>query len=156
MIVRVLKSKRVICEAREPLPLSARRVWGQLRDFHRFAGYDHFHAGIAIEGGVPHQRARLLIEHRYGPFRVRRTGRILQWREASGFAYSDLSLRGPRRGFPHVMSMHVVENTPDASTLIVRVTGRWTLPWPRWIAWLWLQWVMLSIVTRARNQLLAF
>ena len=157
MTIRVYNSRRVECIARAALPMSARRAWGQIRDFHRFAAHDPFHANIAIDGQVPQAGARLSIEHRYGPLRIRRVGRILKWREGVGFAYSDLSQRGTRCGFPHVMSIAVAgSDARDTSILTVRVTGRWTLPVPRWMALMWLRWVMATIEHRTRNDLLAF
>ena len=155
MRVLVSQTGRVVCEARLTLPLTARRAWGQLRDFHRYAAHDHFHAGFSIEGDVPRAGARLTIEHRYGPFRLQRVGRIVRWREGDGYAFSDLSSRGPRHGFPHVMSLRVAD-TPDGCIVVVRVTGRWTTPTPRWMTRLWLAWVLLSITQRTRNNLLTF
>jgi hypothetical protein len=155
MTISVSRSRRVNCEASLALPMSARQVWGQLRDFHRYASHDHFHAGIAVEGGVPRAGAALAIAHRYGPFRVRRVGRILRWREGDGFAFSDLSTRGPRAGFPHVLAIRV-SDAPTGCVVNIRVTGRWTAPTPRWMAPVWLWWVMVSITQRTRNDLLAF
>jgi len=154
--IRVRPSGRVRCEATIPLTMSSARVWGQLRDFHRYASHDHFHAGISIEGGVPRRGAALQIDHRYGPFRVRRVGTILRWQEGRQFAFSDLSRRGPRHGFPHVMQLRLQADAPDRCTLLIRVTGHWTAPVPRWIARCWLWWVMTTITQRVRNDLLRF
>jgi hypothetical protein len=155
MKIEVSATGRVVCEAQLPLPLSARQAWGQLRDFHRYAAHDHFHAGFTIQGEVPRAGAGLTIEHRYGPFRLQRVGRIVRWREGDGYAFSDLSLRGTGRSFPHVMSLRVADK-PGGCVVTVRVTGRWTAPTPRWMARLWLAWVVLSIAQRTRNGLLAF
>ncbi|MDB5327872.1 MAG: hypothetical protein JWM57_3441 [Phycisphaerales bacterium] len=156
MTVRVTARRRVVCRAVVPLPLTARQAWGQLRDFHRYAAHDHFHAGFLIEGGVPQAGARLTIEHRYGPFRTRRVGRILRWREGEGFAFSDLSIGDARRAFPHVLRMSVGPTSEATCALTIAVTGRWTAPTPRWIARLWLAWVFLQIVQKTRNGLLLF
>lgn len=156
MTVRVHHGGRVDCRADVPLPLTVRQAWGQLRDFHRYAAHDHFHAGFRIEGGVPRAGARLVILHRYGPFTVERAGRIVLWREGEGFAFSDLSRRNARRAFPHVLRMTLCDAGPDACVLQVRVGGRWTAWTPRWAARLWLAWVFLSIVQRVRNQLLRY
>ncbi|MGC4032147.1 MAG: hypothetical protein QM754_10530 [Tepidisphaeraceae bacterium] len=156
MIVRVTAARRVICREEIVLPLSARQAWGQLRDFHRYACHDPFHARIRINSGVPRVGAELHIDHRYGPFRARRRGRILRWREGVGFAFSDLSLANPKRGFPHILSLTVRDSGSEECRLIIRVGGKWTAPTPRWIARLWLRWVFLVVVQRTRNDLLRF
>ena len=155
MTIRVHHSRRVECEVRIALPMTSRQAWGQLRDFHRYASHDHFHAGIAIAGQTPKAGAALRIDHRYGPFRVRRVGRILAWREGEGYAFSDLSRRGPRRGFPHVMAIRV-RDSAGGCELAIRVTGLWTARTPRWVAKGWLAWVMASIAQGVRNDLLTF
>jgi hypothetical protein len=155
MTLHLSPGGRVRCEAVIALPMSARRAWGQIRDFHRYAAHDHFHAGFTIAGNVPRAGADLTIEHRYGPFGLQRVGRILRWREGDGWAFSDLSRRGRRVGFPHVLSMRLAD-TADGCELAIRVTGQWTAPTPRWVARLWLWWVMNAIVQTTRNQLLAF
>lgn len=157
MTIRVLPSRRVICRATVTLPLTARQAWGQLRDFHRYAAHDHFHAGFVIDGGVPRAGAGLTIEHRYGFFRTTRVGKILFWREGVGYAFSDLCRHDAQRAFPHVLRM-TLEDRPTEGTcqLMIRVTGRWTARTPRWVGRLWLAWVFVSIVQRVRNQLLAF
>lgn len=156
MIVRIEPSRRVVCSATIRLPLTAGAAWGQLRHFRHFAAMDHFHAAVHVEGDVPRIGAKLVIEHRYGPFRVRRLGRILRWCEGEGFAFSDLSNRHLRAAFPHVMAVSVRPIDVYGCELIVRVTGRWTAPTPRWLGRLWLRWVMLSIGQKMRNELLMF
>jgi hypothetical protein len=155
MPIRVYPSRRVECEVRIALQMTARQAWGQLRDFHRYASHDHFHSGLAIADHIPRAGAALQIDHSYGPFRVRRVGRILAWREGKGYAFSDLSRHGPQRGFPHVMAIHVRDHAGGCE-LTLRVTGRWTAPTPRWMARLWLTWVMASIAQGVRNDLLTF
>ncbi|CAN5566846.1 hypothetical protein BH10PLA1_BH10PLA1_15680 [soil metagenome] len=154
-VVRINKTGRVNCVTAIALPITARQAWGQLRDFHRYASHDPFHAGLEIDGRTPRAGASLHILHRYGPFRVQRIGKILRWIEGRQFAYSDLSLRGPRRGFPHVLKMTVVEQ-PVGCVLTIQVTGKWTAPTPRWITSLWLRWVMREITQRTQNRLLEF
>ncbi len=156
MTVTVTPGGRVDCRAAVELPMSAVTAWGQLRDFHRYASHDHFHAGFAIEGGRPRAGAALRILHRYGPLRVTRIGRIVRWREGEGYAFSDLSAAGPRRGFPHVLSYRLEAVDDSRCRLHLRVGGRWTAPVPRWAARAWLWWVFASIVVRVRNELLRF
>jgi len=113
-LVRIHRSGRVDCRAELQLPLPAPAAWGQLRDFRRSASHDYFHCDIHIEGGTPRLGAGLVLEHRFGPFRVRRVGRILRWREwgddsqsargngrctPAGYSFSDLSTAGARAGF---------------------------------------------------------
>ncbi len=156
-MVHVGRQGRVRCEAVIPLALPAGSVWGQLRDFHRFAAHDYFHADIQVEGGVPQAGARLRLSHRYAGFHVVRVGRILWWREGEGFAFSDLSVKGPQHGFPHVFVLRVEAIDHDHSKLHVVVRGKWTAMWvPPWARWAWLSWVFAYVVSRTRNELLAF
>jgi hypothetical protein len=158
--VRIIRAGRVDCRATLEVPLAASKVWGQLRDFRRFARQDFFHAEIEIDGrpdGVPRAGSTLHLTHRFFLFRVRRVGRICRWAEGSGFAFSDLSPRGPRRGFPHTFSYRLEPLTDDACRLHVRVSGLWTARWlPRPLAWLWLRWVMQFILQRVEAELLTY
>ena len=137
--VRIHRSGRVDCRAEFELPLPASAAWGQLRDFRRSASQDYFHRQIHIEGDVPRHRAGLVLEHRFGPFRTRRIGRILRWREwdasgasgdgrceAAGYSFSDLSELGPRVGFPHVLSYYLHAASRGTCRLVITVRGRWT------------------------------
>lgn len=156
MTVNLSPTGRVDCRAVIALPMSAVTAWGQLRDFAKYASHDHFHAGFEVEGGRPLAGARLRILHRYGPFRVHRVGRIVRWTEGEGYAFSDLSTAGPRRGFPHVLSYRLEAVDERRCRLHLRVGGRWTAPVPRWAARAWLWWVFASVATRVENELVAF
>lgn len=162
--VSVGANGRVVCRAVIPLPISPSRAWGELRDFARHASHDAFHAGFHIAGGGPPRRgARLLITHRYAGVTVVRLGRIVRWREyepnaprPAGYSFSDCSRRGPRHGFPHVLSYFLRPDGSGACTLEVVVRGRWTARLvPRGIAWVWLRWVFAHVVTSVRNDMLA-
>lgn len=138
--------------------MTVRQAWGQLRDFRTFAATDYFHADPQVEGGRPRAGAALTLRHRFGPFALTRVGRILRWVEwpgdRPGFAFSDLSRRGARVGFPHAISFHLTPSG-DASLLHIRVGGRWTPPVPRPLSRLWLAWVFHHIVSTTRRRLLA-
>jgi hypothetical protein len=152
-----LNSHNVVhCEASIPIPMPLTTTWGQLRDFHRFAALDHFHASIKINGNIPRAGASMLILHRFGCFKIIRSGRILRWQENVGYAFSDLSTRGNHRGFPHVIALHLESQTLTSCRLHVRVDGRWTAPVPKWIAKLWLRWVFSHLTRSIENQLLNF
>lgn len=155
-MIRIHPGGRTICEAVAMLPLSAGAAWGQLRDFQSTATHDPFHASVSIEDGRPHAGAKLLIEHRYLLFRSVRAGRILIWRERVGLAFSDLARRNARGAFPHVVHFHLEPVDERNCRLRVRVTGRWTLPGPRWIGRLWLWWVFTQLVRNLTNHLLMF
>jgi hypothetical protein len=164
MRIDVGRAGAVCCRAELDLPLSARTAWGRLRDFSRFASHDYFHAEVCIEGGAPRRGAALAIRHRFLAFGVDRVGRILRWREfdpadthPAGYSFSDLSARGPRRGFPHVFtySLRPAGRKDDRCRLEIAVRGRWTAPVPRWAAKLWLWWVFAHVVLSVRNSLLA-
>ncbi len=138
MTVKISSTGRVACQATIALPLSARTVWGQLRDFRSSAMHDPFHAEIVIDGAVPRVGAQLKIAHRYVLARSDRVGRILRWNEGVGFAFSDLCASDPGRAFPHVLSYQVQEVSPNSCQLRVFVGGKWTARGPRWIGRVWL------------------
>jgi hypothetical protein len=124
------------------LPLPPERAWGLVGDFARFAAVDPFHRRVQVRGGVPHRGAKLLLEHAAFGFAFFRRGRLLRWRENQALAFSDLSARGPRAGFPHVFSV-TLEPLGEGSTLLrVEVRGKWTARWiPRPLARAWVFWI---------------
>lgn len=147
----------VDCRAEVDLPLAAISVWGQLRDFRRYAATEFFHHNLRIEGEIPRAGAKLEMLHRMAIFGVQRQGRILVWREGERFSFSDLSTRGCRHGFPHVTSFRVAPGDATRSRLSIQVRGRWTARWlPRWVARLWLRWVFRFMVNTAEIHLLEF
>jgi hypothetical protein len=147
-------SGRVTCRATFELPVPQSVAWGQLRDFRRFAAQDFFHHSVRTSPGGPCVGASLELDHRFGPFRTTRVGRILQWRELHGYSFSDLSPRGPRRAFPHVYRYRLRPLSPDRCRVEVTVAGLWTTPLvPRPLVRLWLAWVFSHIATSARNAL---
>jgi hypothetical protein len=157
--IRIFPGGRVRCRATLSLDLPAGAVWGQLRDFHRYASHDPFHTRIDIDGdGLPRPGASLVLVHRYGPFRTTRVGRIVRWHEGRGYAFSDLAQRDPARsGFPHVFSFDLTATGPARCTLTLQVRGRWTARLvPRPLAWLWLTWVFTATAGRTQNDLLRY
>jgi hypothetical protein len=156
MIVRISSTNRVVCRATIQLPMSAGMTWGQLRDFRSSAMHDPFHAKIEIHGGLPVAGARLTILHRQLLWHTTRAGRILRWKEGSGFAFSDLSVRNPAEAFPHVLSYHLEAVDSARCKLHVFVGGRWTAPIWRWLGRLWLWWVFLHVVRTVEVKLLRF
>ena len=154
--IEVTPSGRVTCRASIGLPMPAAVAWGQLRDFRRFAAQDFFHAAVRVERGGVRRGAALEIDHRFGPFSATRVGRILQWREGSGYSFSDLSRRGPRAGFPHVYRYDLHPLCESRCALDVIVAGLWTMPLvPRPLVRLWLLWVFSHIVRRVEFELIA-
>ena len=137
--------------------MSAARTWGQLRDFRKYACKDPFHADLRIDRGVPRAGAAITLYHRYIGIRIRRVGRILIWREGSQFAFSDLSLRGPRCGFPHVMSCRIDPVDEQRCTITIRVRGLWTSRrLPRFIVRVWLWWVFNHFQHGIENEMLRY
>ncbi|MDB5299449.1 MAG: hypothetical protein JWO87_1112 [Phycisphaerales bacterium] len=155
--ISITRRGAVNCQAAIDLPLSAISVWGQLRDFTRYAQQDFFHADISIEGGLPRVGARLTLSHRYAGLGLCRVGKILVWREGVGYSFSDLSTRGPRSGFPHVFGYRITPLGPAKCRLFISVRGLWTAGLvPRWAARFWLRWVFGHVVRTVRNDLLLF
>jgi|SRR5665213_2400422 len=148
---------RVICDATIEIPMSAARAWGQLRDFTRYACTDPFHVDLRIEGSIPRAGAALTLYHSYVGIRIRRTGRILVWREGTQFSFSDLSLSGPRHGFPHVMTCCVNAVDDQHCAVNIKVQGRWSnRRIPGFLARLWLRWVFGQFQHGIENELLKY
>lgn len=105
-----------------------------------------------------HPRALpIRLSHRYMGLRFERVGRILSWREGIGYAFSDLTRRGPRAGFPHVFSFRLEPVDDGHCRLHVRVRGLWTArAIPRWLARLWLWWVFSHIPRSVEAELLMY
>lgn len=155
MRVAIDTARRVTIESAFDVPLPARWVWNEMKDLRHFATADPFHQKLEIEGETPRMGAPILIHHRYAGFRVLRTGRILRWRPGREFAFSDLSRRGARRGFPHIFRFRVEPIDDANSRVTITIRGRWTLKrLPRPAAWLWLWWVSRMTVDAASNHLL--
>ena len=150
-------SGAVECRGSIDVPLTPVSVWGQLRDFPRFAAQDPFHYNPRVVDGFPRPGARIELSHRFFGVAVRRAGRILVWRENLGYSYSDLSRRGARRGFPHVLSYRVESLAADSTRLHITVRGRWTATHvPRFLTRLYLRWVFTQILQRVGNELLVY
>ena len=153
--IEVTRSWRVTCRGTVEVPAPATVVWGQLRDFRRFAAQDFFHAAVRVAPPGVCRGAPLEIDHRFGPFRVTRLGRILQWRENEGYSFSDLSRDGPRRAFPHVYRYRLRPLGPRRCAVEITVAGLWTATFlPRPLVRFWLAWVFSHIAASVQNTLL--
>jgi hypothetical protein len=137
-------------------PMSAASLWNRVGQFTYFTTLDPFHASVEIVDAAAGAGATLRITHRFGLFEVRRTGRILRWREGEGYSFSDLSQRGRRVGFPHIFTYRIEPLSPDSSRLRVRCIGRWTARFlPRWMIRAWIWWIMQRLLNAIRDELLA-
>ncbi len=117
-------------------------VWEQVRDLPRFGTIDPLHRRILILGPRLEQGVEIAILHGLLGVSFYRYGRILQWDEGKGYAFSDLSVRGFNTGFPHVFFIEVVpvRGVDEPLTrLTIRIQGRWTASWmPMWLRRIWL------------------
>ena len=134
-------------------------LWREVVDLPHFLTIDPFHEFVSLGGQAPAAGVELALAHNAAGFRFMRFGRIVQWQEGCGYAFSDLSARARQRGFPHVFYVRVepfaVERRdpgardegecPDnraRSRLTVRVCGKWKSRWiPVWMGRLWIRWV---------------
>jgi hypothetical protein len=153
--VAVTAAGRVRCRAVFELPVPASIAWGQLRDFRLFAAQDFFHAAVRVDPGGVRRGARLEIDHRFGPFAVTRVGRIVQWDEGHGYAFSDLAYPDFRTAFPHLYRYRLRPAAASRCVIEITITGRWTArAVPRWLVMLWLRWVFSHIARSVHNTLL--
>jgi hypothetical protein len=129
---------------------SRESLWQQIRDLPQFLTIDPFHDKVILMRDSPAVGVDLTLSHNAFGCRFLRFGRILAWRENSGYAFSDLSARGPRTGFPHVFDvqiepLHEPQHSPPMSRLTIRVRGRWTSRLvPVWLGRLWIRLVCLE------------
>lgn len=143
--VQLTQAWRVDCRASIPLPISSRAAWGQMRDFRRFVSCDPFHTRVDPDRESSGANA-FTLWHGWQLLRFPRRGRILKWAEGSGYTFSDLSRRHPRKGFPHIYEYRLIPTSSVTSLLQVTVRGRWTATWlPRWLIRVWLGGVMMLI-----------
>ena len=130
-------------------------VWKTVADLPRFACVDPFHSRVIVMGPQLRAGVDLTLEHRAFGLSHLRFGRLLKWRERCGYAFSDLSARGSKRGFPHVFFLTVeplAAEPLERSCVRIHVRGKWTAWWtPRWIARLWLWYIATEHVRLLRS-----
>lgn len=121
-------------------------LWDMISDLPRFLTIDPFHDRVTLMRDEPAVGMDLVLSHNAFGRRFLRFGKIIAWREGSGYTFSDLSPRGPKQGFPHVFMIDLQslpvtpENTP-LTRLTIHVRGRWTSRLaPVWLGrlWVWL------------------
>ena len=124
------------------IPLAASEVWRRIARAQEFLCLDPFHCRVVLLSPRLTAGAELRIDHLIMGISIARFGRILYWNEEEGYALSDLSGRGKRRGFPHVFFIRVTPMGQQGCRLTVEVRGRWTTPFvPARIGMYWLRWV---------------
>lgn len=124
------------------VPRPCGEVWRIVADLPGFLCIDPFHARVCVLGPRLEAGASLVLEHRAFGLTFLRFGRLLRWDEGRGYAFSDLSVRGPGRGFPHAFFVTVERGEGARTWLRVRVRGRWTARWlPLGLGQLWLRYV---------------
>lgn len=137
--VQLSPEGRVRLAFQAELPVSVASAWDRLRDFERCACLDFFHRDVRLPG-PPAPGMRFALPHQVLAVRLERLGEILRWREGRGWAFSDLSKRGPRHGFPHVFSVDLQPLGSGRCALSLRITGLWTARWwPRFVVRPWLR-----------------
>lgn len=105
-------------------------VWNLISDLPRFLTIDPFHDHVTLMRDQPAVGVDLVLSHNAFGRRFLRFGKIIAWRDRSGYTFSDLSPRGPKQGFPHVFMIELQllatpESTP-LTRLTIHVRGRWT------------------------------
>lgn len=121
-------------------------VWALIRELPRFLTIDPFHDKVTLMREQPALGVDLVLSHNAFGRRFLRFGKIIAWREGSGYTFSDLSPRGPKVGFPHVFMINLqpvmsqVDPMP-LTRLTICVRGRWTsslVPVCLGRLWVWL------------------
>jgi hypothetical protein len=92
---------------------SAADLWQFISNLPQFLTIDPFHDAVTLMRDRPARGVDLVLSHNAFGRRFLRFGRIVAWREGSGYTFSDLSGRDRRRGFPHVF---VVSLTPFSAS----------------------------------------
>jgi hypothetical protein len=124
------------------VPWPREEVWQIVSDFDRFIRADPFHRRVLPLHSKLRPGTVLALEHNAFGLSFWRFGRLLSWDDGRGFAFSDLSARGPRHGFPHVFYVSVQSIDPGHTRLQVAVRGKWTARWvPCWARRCWLSYV---------------
>lgn len=126
------------------LRCSAEDLWRRVSDLPQFLTIDPFHESVVLMRDAPAAGVDLVLWHNAFGRRFARFGRILRWQEGAGYTFSDLSARGPKRGFPHVFCIRVQPaeaGSRHASRLTIAVRGKWTSRFVpvaigRW--WIWM------------------
>ncbi len=159
MRVRCMEVGRAAVDLRSELFLDrpVDEVWSEMADFARFTCIDPFHERVIVQAAELRPGVDLILVHRIFGFRFLRFGRLLTWREGHGYAFSDLSGRYKRHGFPHVF-FYTVESVDDSalhsSRLTVSVRGKWTSPWAsRRVGMWWLRYVCYEHARLLRKML---
>ena len=138
------------------LEMNADSAWRSLRDFRRFACQDMFHSSVRLETSEPRTGSSLILDHRLLGIGFVRAGRILHWREGRSYAFSDLSCRDPRKGFPHVYIYSLIPIDDSNCRFRLEVRGRWTARFlGRALTRSWLAWIMLKTTQSIRNALMS-
>jgi hypothetical protein len=125
-------------------PMALDQLWRRVADLPRFLVIDPFHERVILMRERPATGVHVVLEHNAFGRRFERFGRILTWREGAEFAFSDLSRRGTRVGFPHAFFVFVRPSADGqpGSELSIEVRGKWTSRWipPRFGRW-WVHYV---------------
>jgi hypothetical protein len=142
VLCALAQSRAVHLRIEVDVPRPAAEVWRLVADLPRFGCVDPFHSRVVVLGPRLKRGVGLALEHRAFGLRFWRFGRLLTWKEGQGYAFSDLSARGPRRGFPHVFFVSLLSVASSRTCLRIEVRGRWTARWlPLWASRCWLRFV---------------
>ncbi len=133
--------RRIVSRIEALVPASADQVWTRIADLPRFLTIDTFHEQVTLMRPAPAAGVDVVLSHNAFGRRFDRFGRILQWRPGRGYAFSDLSPRGPRYSFPHAffIELEPVDGAERPLTrLTITVRGRWSSHWiPVTLGWWW-------------------
>jgi len=103
------------------VPLNRKKLWNIISNLEKFLVVDPLHKRVIIGNDQ-----EIILEHQVLWYRFLRIGKILYWDEGYGYAFSDISSRGSKKGFPHVFYINITSENEETSKLNIRVKGKWT------------------------------
>jgi hypothetical protein len=155
IFVSINKRRRVRLLAEIETTLPREHVWHAMSHLEAFTTCDPFHTRVRSVDNAPIAHgSSIKIIHGFFGVGITRVGRVLRWEENTGYAFSDLSPRGPKLGFPHIYGYRLRDLPGGGCALTVSVRGVWTMrALPRRYVAAWLTGVMWLIEMLLRRRL---
>ena len=129
----------MLAERQRRIPASEERVWSWISDPSHAGVFELnlFHASAQACGSTRAPGERIVIEHRFGPWRELREARITAWTRPA-IAWAETTSEG-RDWFPHAQRLELRTLSEGRCELVNRLVGTfrlrgatwWLVPWYR-------------------------